>query len=153
MMRLAQLLPVVLLCAFVGLAATARDFDLDTWMLGADGMVEALEAVNEEARPLVVYFYTDWCHFCRQFEKELLGTSSVKEYLSSVLAVAINPEAGATEREIAEYYGVSGYPGFFVHGGRSRTLSRVDRMVLDGGRPRMMAPREFIDACRSAAAK
>ena len=112
-----------------------------------------IRAIEEKPQPMVVYFYTDWCGYCRQFERELLGTSEVKEYFSEVLTVRINPESGAQERQLADYYGVHGYPGFFVHSGSSKTLSKVERMVLEDGRPRIMAPGEFIDAVETAASR
>ncbi len=133
--------------------SASRGFDPSTWLQDSGGMFDAIRSVEEESKPMVVYFYTDWCGYCRQFERELLGTEEVKEYFSEVLAVRINPENGDREREIAAYYGVTGYPGFFVHSGTSRTLSRVDRMLVENGQPRLMAPEEFIAACRRAASR
>ncbi|HVR28410.1 MAG TPA: thioredoxin fold domain-containing protein [Thermoanaerobaculia bacterium] len=130
-------------------------FEPDRWLQGAEGLFGAIESLNGEraAAPMVVYFYTDWCGYCRQFERELLGTPEVKKHLEDVLAVRINPESGAPEREIAEYYGVAGYPAFFVHSGRSRTLSRVERMLVEQGRPRLMTPDEFIAALAAAGSR
>ena len=128
-------------------------FDGESWMQNADGLYEAIRAIEEKPQPMVVYFYTDWCGYCRQFERELLGTPEVKEYFSNVLTVRINPESGTQERQVANYYGVEGYPGFFVHSGSSKTLSKVERMVLEGGQPRIMVPGEFIDAVETAASR
>jgi thiol:disulfide interchange protein len=150
----AILVAVLALIAGAVVAATdaAPGFDGSAWLQGADGLIGALESVHKEAPPppMVVYFYTDWCGYCRQFERELLGTAPVKKYFEEVLAVRINPEKGDRERKIADYYGVSGYPAFFVHSGRSKTLSRVERMRIDNGQPRLMTPDEFIAAVRSA---
>jgi thiol-disulfide isomerase/thioredoxin len=154
---------VSLLCSVVALvvggavAATegTSGFDPAAWLQGADGLYGALESLKETdtAPPMVVYFYTDWCGYCRQFERELLGTVPVKKYFEEVLAVRINPEQGAEERQIADYYGVSGYPAFFVHSNKSKTLSRIERMRLEGGQPRLMTPDEFIAAVRTAGAR
>jgi thiol-disulfide isomerase/thioredoxin len=151
---------VWLMCAVVGLvvgsavAATdgASGFDAAVWLQGAEGLYGALDSIKEKesAPPMVVYFYTDWCGYCRQFERELLGTGPVKKYFEDVLAVRINPEKGSRERQIADYYGVSGYPAFFVHSNRSKTLSRVERTKLEGGQPVLMTPDEFISTVRGA---
>jgi thiol:disulfide interchange protein len=150
---------VFLLCAMAGLlvgAVAANEgtsgFDPAAWLQGADGLYGALESIKEKdsAPPLVVYFYTDWCGYCRQFERELLGTGPVKKYFQDVLAVRINPENGARERQIADYYGVSGFPAFFVHSNKSKTLSRIERMRVEGGKPRLMTPDEFIATVRTA---
>ena len=152
----ARYLALLVCVALMPLSAShgvSRGFDPATWLQDSDGMFEAIRSIEEESKPMVVYFYTDWCGYCRQFERELLGTPEVKEYFSEILAVRINPENGDQEREIAAYYGVSGYPGFFVHSGASRTLSRVDRMLVEDGQPRLMVPEEFIAACQQAASR
>ena len=131
----------------------APGFDGEVWMQDADGLYEAIRVIEEDPQPMVVYFYTDWCGYCRQFERELLGTSKVKEYFGDVLTVRINPENGTGERQIADYYGVNGYPGFFVHSGSSGTLSRVERMIVEDGQPRIMAPEEFIGVVEDAASR
>ena len=149
---------MALLAAFGAAAALGNDpappagFEPARWLQGAEGLFGAIESLKGEqaGSPMVVYFYTDWCGYCRQFERELLGTPAVKKYFEDVLAVRINPESGAQEREIASYYGVSGFPAFFVHSGRSRTLSRVERMRVEQGKPRLMTPEEFIEAVRTA---
>lgn len=137
----------------LGAGAAVRGFDGSTWLQDAEGMFAAIRSIERERAPMVVYFYTDWCGYCRQFERELLGTTEVKDYFSDVLTVRINPENGSKEQEIAQYYGVQAYPGFFVHSGSSQSLSRVERMKFENGRPQIMSPAEFIAACRAAAAR
>jgi thiol:disulfide interchange protein len=153
-MRLAILIAATLTLVLGGgvdATESTSGFDPASWLQGADGLFGAIETLKTETpEPMVVYFYTDWCGYCRQFERELLGTGPVKKYLQDVLAVRINPEKGARERQIAEYYGVSGYPAFFVHSNRSKTLSRIERMRVEGGKPRLMTPDEFIATLRSA---
>jgi thiol:disulfide interchange protein len=142
---------VLVVAAWSGASELSGDFDGKGWLQGADGLFNAIESLKaDQPAPMVVYFYTDWCGYCRQFERELLGTAPVRKYFGDVLAVRINPEAGPRERQIAEYYGVSGFPSFFVHSGRSNTLSRVERMRVENGQPRIMTPAEFIDAVRTA---
>jgi thiol:disulfide interchange protein len=149
---LAALLALLAVGGRAGASDQAGSFDPAAWLQGAEGLFGAIESLKKEqaAAPMVVYFYTDWCGYCRQFERELLGTAPVKQYFADVLAVRINPESGSREREIADYYGVSGYPAFFVHSGRSKTLSRVERMRVEQGQPRLMTPDEFIAAVRAA---
>src|SRR5262245_59287577 len=154
---------VLLTCALFAMvlggsvAATegTSGFDPAGWLQGADGLYGALASIKEKdsAPPMVVYFYTDWCGYCRQFERELLGTGPVKKYFEDVIAVRINPEQGAKERQIADYYGVSGFPAFFVHSNKSKTLSRIERMRVEAGKPRLMTPDEFIAAVQTAGAR
>lgn len=145
-------LKAVLISMLLGVPSVgASSFDASRWMNGADGLVLALERVKQDPRPLVVYFYTDWCGYCRQFEADLLGTEKMSRWLSAGLAVRINPESGDTERQIARYYGVQGYPGFFVHNPASGAFRKVQRMVVESGKPRLMSPDEFIAVLEAAA--
>lgn len=157
MLRRLRYFPLVALLAAAPASASGADaapgFDGEAWMQGAEGLYEAIRVLEQEPRAMVVYFYTDWCGYCRQFERELLGTTEVKDFFGEVLVVRINPESGSDERKIADYYGVNGYPGFFVHSARSKTLSRVERMKLDGDEPRIMAPDEFVAAVSAAASR
>ena len=135
-------------------ADVGAGFDPEAWEDDAQGLYAALRTIEKgDARPMVVYFYTDWCPYCRQFEKELLGTARVRAYLSETLAVRINPENGDQEREIAEYYGVNGYPAFFVQGQGSRAMTKVDRVVVRNGEPRLMTPEQFVAAVSSVASR
>jgi thiol:disulfide interchange protein len=150
--RLGAVLLLLAACGGTAASESSPRFDPTGWLSGADGLYGALASIKKQGSPppMVVYFYTDWCGYCRQFERELLSTAAVKRYFQDVLAVRINPEKGPRERQIADYYGVSGYPAFFVHSNRSHTLSRVERMRVVEGRPRMLSPDEFIAAVRDA---
>jgi thioredoxin-related protein len=129
------------------------DFDGKGWLRGGKGLIEALQKVEKDKKPLVVYFYADWCGYCRQFEKALLGTSQVKRFLSTGYAVMINPDDGEQENGIAQYYRVMGYPTFFVYGQKSGKMIRVDRHRMIGGRPQLLTPEEFIEAIKEAATR
>jgi thiol-disulfide isomerase/thioredoxin len=155
--RMRKIVRIAVIAFLLGCGGTSASdssgkFDASAWRQGADGLYSALASIKEKpaSPPLVVYFYTDWCGYCRQFERDLLGTEPVQQYLGGVIAVRINPEKGPRERQIADYYGVSGYPAFFVHSQRSKTLSRIERMKLVQGQPRLMAPDEFISVLRDA---
>ena len=132
--RTTCLVAVLLLVGqLAGASETPRGgFDRDDWMQGANGLFSALRRVDSGERPLVVYFYVDWCRYCRQFESVLLGTARVQKYLDGALAVMINPEHGAQEQDIARYYGGAmddGQPYLAMELVEGETLrDRVDRL-------------------------
>src|SRR6267142_710334 len=94
--------------------SAAPAFLEDKWLNGAAGYARALELQRELNVPLVVYFYADWCPYCRTLDSQYLPAAEVQDYLSNVVKVRINPEHGAAERELAVRYGVSGDPSFLV---------------------------------------
>jgi tetratricopeptide (TPR) repeat protein len=64
---------------------------------------------------MLVYFFTDWCGYCRTFERDILSTDEVERALQGTLIrVKLNPEAGSDERSVADRFGVKGYPSLFM---------------------------------------
>ena len=140
-----------LCAATLSLAVAAPDFT--EWFIDADGMLAATKAYDAEAKPIFVYFHTTWCGYCRQFERELLSVPEVSDYMGSILAVRIDMEKGPSEMALARRYGVRGTPALFVHSAESKTVSRVERIELVNGRPRLKSAGAFIDAIKQAGAR
>jgi thiol-disulfide isomerase/thioredoxin len=161
-MRIERMLPLLTLLLLLAAGGRAEEQAgsaagrwEEAWLQGAPGMFEAIERFEQERRPLAVYFYTDWCGYCREFERRLLSTAEVQAFArKEAIAVRINPEETAEAREIASYYGVNGYPAFFIHSGNSRVVSPVSRYsgVVDG-RPQFLQPEQFVENCRRAGAE
>jgi thiol:disulfide interchange protein len=131
----------------------ARQPDFSSWLSGAEGWSNGLRLGQQERKPVFLYFYTDWCGYCRQFERELLSDPDLQDYLESIVAVRVNPEAGPAEATVARRYGVSSFPSLFVHSAESPAVSQVDRMRLVEGRPVLMTPAMFIDVVKTAGAR
>ncbi len=121
------------------------------WYEGADGFAEALQEARADGRPIAVYFYTEWCGYCRQLEGELLTRAKVESYMKYMTKVRLNPESGANERFIAERYGVTGYPSFFVHPSAAGGPTKVGGMKRRAGEWQLKTPDEFVASLRRAA--
>lgn len=114
------------------------------WHEGADGFRRAVEEQADTHQPLLVYFYTDWCGYCRRLDREILTDHEAEDYLRYLIKVKINPEDGAHEGSIARSFGVTGYPSLFAKGyGRGRFL-RVPASVRRGSRVYVQSPGEFV---------
>lgn len=146
---------LALLAATLGAAGAneAPTVDFSGWFNGVEGMVEAGRLYEQQPQPVFLYFYADWCPYCRQLERELLSSKVVEDYLADILAVRINPEAGPAEAQIAQRYGVAGYPALFVLSGESKTLSPIDRMAMKDGRLQLVSPAAFVDLLKTAGAR
>jgi len=121
------------------------------WLEGADGFREAVEEARDRNTGLVVYFYTDWCGYCRQLERDLLNTGAVDRYLQTLPRVRVNPEKGQLEQSLARGYGVRGFPSFFVHSSVDRRPQKIRQHVREADGWRLQRPAEFVASLRRVA--
>ncbi len=134
-------------CAVVmaGLSASpvaASQDPFAEWRSGASGHHEALDDQRKTGRPVALYFYTDWCPYCRRFEADLLASKEFAQYRKTITAVRINPEKGEAEETLATTYGVRGYPTFLILASGAGEPQRM--------RTSQMTPAQFVRACEAA---
>ena len=101
---------LIALCLPCGLPA----YDFSGWSRGASGHEEALKEAMNEGKPLIVYFWADWCKWCRRLNSQYLASSEVERFLSEIPRVQIEPDKGSAEKELSRKHGVTGYPTFLV---------------------------------------
>jgi thiol:disulfide interchange protein len=116
------------------------------WYQGAKGYEQAKAEAEAKNLPLAVYFYTDWCPHCRNFQSNLLDAASVDAYLGGIVKVRINPEKNGAE--LAKQYGISGYPTFFLQARAGDKPERLSPWMQDRQGSRLRTPGEFIAACK-----
>ena len=63
---------------------------------------EAFEMNKKQAKPFLIDIYTDWCGYCRKFNKNILAKPEVQKALSGFIKIRVNPERGARENQITE---------------------------------------------------
>ncbi len=81
---------------------------------------EAVADGASSGKVILVDVYTDWCGWCKRMDRDVYADASVRDYLEKNFVVAkLNAESAdqhafndgkATEREIAQAWGVTGYP-------------------------------------------
>ena len=74
--RFAMSLSLVVLL-IIGIAPTTNA-QYPKWLYGATGFAKALEVQRELNVSLVVYFYTDWCPYCRTLT---ISTSRLPQFI------------------------------------------------------------------------
>ena len=145
----------LLVWGFLGLPALAAQewprADFSGWYQGVEGFRDAITLQKESGKPMFVYFYTDWCGYCAQFERVLLNEPLVIDYLDTIIKVRVNPERGRAEREIANMYQVRGFPVLVMHSGASKTMSRVPRYTERDGKARLLDAEDFVKGLKEAA--
>lgn len=148
---------LALIVAWCGTVAVAADEETPApasggtfaWHEDAKGFELALDEALKTETPLAVYFYTDWCGYCRQLEREVLYRAETEDYMRNVTKVRINPENGHTEGAIARRYGVVGFPSFFMHPGPGHEAKKLTGRVKRDGEWQMQTPEEFVETMQS----
>lgn len=105
------------------------------WLRGQKGYKRAVEAQKETGRPLLIYFYTDWCPYCRKFASNVLRTSEVRKALRRAIKVQIN---GDDKEPVMGTFRVRGYPSLYILSASGQTSQMSTRTT----------PAEFIKQCR-----
>jgi thiol:disulfide interchange protein len=120
----------------------------DVWYEGASGFATASRLARESGAPMLLYFHTDWCGYCKRMERELFPAPAVEKQLRTMLKVRLNPERSGEEQGLGGRYGVRGYPSLFVERNGS-TPERVQPFVQLGGAWSQVSPDEFVTALRA----
>jgi len=122
------------------------------WLEGADGYSKAESLHQSSHAAILVYVYTDWCPYCKTFDREILRSPEVGEFLRSIVRVKINPEAGPDSSALAQRLGISGYPFVFVMPAGSDQPMKINVFKRAGDTWVPLQPLEFVQACRQAGA-
>ena len=100
---------------FIQLKNYAQDSSLSDWHEGLDGYVKGIRAQKHNSRPIAAFFYTNWCPNCKRLREEILSTPEFQQFAEqNLILIKINPETGPMENQLAEEFGVFGYPSFFI---------------------------------------
>lgn len=142
-LRLSIILSLAALLFFT--LRTSANAQYPKWLHGATGFARAVELQRELNVSLVVYFYTDWCSYCRALDEQYLSDPSVHRALQRTITVRINPEYGVEERQIAERYGVTGYPAFLIMDHESARPRNAQPFRKGGNH---LTPQQFARECQ-----
>lgn len=104
------------------------------------GYQEALRLQQENGKPIVLYFYADWCGYCARLDRNVLTQPEVKQYLESILYVSVNPEHGKNDMTLFNRFDGRGFPTVLM-----LTKDQTPRDI-----PTYVSPATFLQACKAA---
>ena len=107
---------------FLGNTHTAEAVTTSKWYKKASSFEKIEKAAKKKNKPYVLFFYTDWCGYCKKMNKKYLSNAKVKQVLSKYYRIKINPDDGEKEKALANKKGVNGYPDFRVVHPDGRTI-------------------------------
>ncbi len=96
-------LPILIISLFscTGLADEKGDI---RWYSYKDGV----EKMKSGGKIGFLYFYTDWCGFCKKMDEETFSMKQISDYLNeNFVPMKVDAE---DERELAREYGANQYP-------------------------------------------
>jgi tetratricopeptide (TPR) repeat protein len=89
-------------------------YSFSNWARGASGYEEMLSDAQDSESPLILYFNTEWCKWCKKFNSEILASWETENFISDIPKVEINPDNGSDEEALRRKYGIKGYPTLLV---------------------------------------
>ncbi len=146
-----HLICAILFISFITFGSkTANAEDFKGWQHGASGYDKAMQSAVKKNAPLIVYFNTDWCGWCKKMNRDYIGAGSVKNFLADFPKVEINPDEGKRATLLRDKFGVTGFPAFFVSIPSLKT--EADR-VHPFGNSKNFTPTEFIASIKTKVGK
>ena len=114
--RFMPLLLLTLVCTFFLsiLSNTAEAVTTNQWYTKASNFAEIKMAAKEKDQPYILFFYTDWCGYCKKMNKNYLSNEKIQQIISKYYRIKINPEKGEAEGNLAQEKGVQGFPDFRI---------------------------------------
>ena len=73
----------------------------------------SLAKAKETGKPIIVFFYTDWCGFCQRFAPTFDKITKVKDIKKNFAIAFVNCEKEENQPLMQEY-GVQGFPTVYV---------------------------------------
>lgn len=111
------------------------------WYDGSLGFSQAEREQSLNKAPMLVYLFTDWCPYCKSFEREVLEDRDVDRYLRGrLIKVRVNPEQGPGESAVERQLQSRGYPSIYL------LLPGAEPLEVSStlGRDRQYEPPDFV---------
>lgn len=84
---------------------------------------KAKELATAGSKPIIVDFYTDWCTWCKKFDKEVLTDQKAIDFLDNQVVFAkINAEV---DTNVSKAYKIMGYPTFLLTDAKGVEIERI----------------------------
>ena len=73
-------------------------------------LAAAMKKAKEKNVPIMIDVYTDWCTWCKELDKNTYSHKDVMDVAKKMVSIKLNPETSEEGAEIAQRYGVQGFP-------------------------------------------
>ena len=87
-----------------------------------DGYRPGYAAGIQQAKPMLVFFTAEWCHFCHQMADEAFTHPQVVSLSEHFVCILVDADA---EADVCRQFGISGYPTIQFLSPRGVPLERI----------------------------
>lgn len=85
------------------------------------GITEGMERAKKEGKSIIMYFYTDWCVYCKKMDSQIFSDPDISSFMNEkYISIRINPEKdketiavmgqNLTPSQFMGQIGASGFP-------------------------------------------
>ena len=122
-MKKRSTLLIIVSLFILSLSAFAQDALEVTKAPHVEDFEKAKELAAAGSKPIIIDFYTDWCSWCKKFDKEQMTTAQAIDYFTNEVVMAkVNAEVDTV---LAKKFGVKGYPTFVLTSSSGEEIDRI----------------------------
>ncbi len=136
----------IILLALIFISIQSFANELPNWPKGYE-YPKVIKKASKDQTPLIIYFYTDWCSYCRRLNNEYLTTKVFKKLSSELQKLQINPEKSSKAHSLfkSKYKG-TGYPTLIVTvPGISKEFIKLHPFSKQGD----LTPKQYVTKMRT----
>lgn len=129
-LRLSTRLPVACLAALLFLGAARPGHADIAWTDFGSAQAQAQAQARAQHKPIMIDFYTDWCHWCKKLDSDVYPQPAVQREAQGVIMVRLDAEREGSA--LANQFQVTGYPTLAFLTSDLRLIGKVPGYVEAG---------------------
>jgi thiol:disulfide interchange protein DsbD len=90
---------------------------------------EGLQLASSNNKPVMIDFYTDWCGYCDDMDRDTYGDSRVIEKSKDFVCIKVD---GDVRQDLINSYAITGYPTTLFLNSQEAEINRVSGYMPPG---------------------
>lgn len=122
-----------------GDALSDKDIQAIKWY----SLNEGMENAKKYGKPVFIFFYTDWCIYCKKMDMEVFSDRDVISYMNeNYISIRVNPETDKSStnvmgmtlgaQDLMRYSGAKGYPALMFWDKKQQPVTTFPGFIEKG---------------------